>query len=128
MPRSRKISIVRWLVMCARGVFAVQRYLVTRILSTPRSTAQRRPGPGGPAADDQHVRLEESLEVHEQSLSLSTDVELHRTPGGVEHTAVRRGAGPVLVNSTTRLSLTPNTASRSRYSSPATKMWVTSVR
>src|SRR5664280_1471051 len=36
MPRSRKISIVRWLVMCALGVFAVHRYLVIIMLSTPR--------------------------------------------------------------------------------------------
>ena len=33
---SRKISIDRWLVMCARGVLAVHRYLVTMMLSTPR--------------------------------------------------------------------------------------------
>ena len=29
------ISTVRWLVMCARGVFAVQRYFVITMLSTP---------------------------------------------------------------------------------------------
>jgi hypothetical protein len=33
---SRKVSMARWLVMCARGVFAVHRYLVTMMLSTPR--------------------------------------------------------------------------------------------
>src|SRR6478735_1172632 len=36
MPRSRKISMVRWLVMCERGVFAVHRYFVIMTLSTPR--------------------------------------------------------------------------------------------
>src|SRR5215204_6479578 len=34
-PASRRTSIVRWLVMCARGVFAVQRYFVMHTLSTP---------------------------------------------------------------------------------------------
>ena len=34
-PMSRMISIVRWLVMCARGVFAVQRYFVMTMFSTP---------------------------------------------------------------------------------------------
>ena len=34
-PASRRISIVRWLVMCARGVFAVQPYFVTQTFSTP---------------------------------------------------------------------------------------------
>ncbi len=36
MPMSRKISMARWLVMWARGVFAVQRYLVIMIVGTPR--------------------------------------------------------------------------------------------
>jgi hypothetical protein len=34
-PRSRKISTVRWLVMWARGVLAVHRYLVITRWSTP---------------------------------------------------------------------------------------------
>ena len=33
-PRSRKISIARWLVMCARGVLAVHRYLVIMMFGT----------------------------------------------------------------------------------------------
>src|ERR1700744_2270953 len=36
IPRSRKISTVRWLVMWARGVFAVHEYLVITTCSTPR--------------------------------------------------------------------------------------------
>jgi hypothetical protein len=36
-PTSRMISTVRWLVMCARGVFESQRYLSTRTFSTPYS-------------------------------------------------------------------------------------------
>jgi hypothetical protein len=32
---SRMISTARWLVMCARGVFAVQRYFVMTRFSTP---------------------------------------------------------------------------------------------
>src|SRR3984957_2978600 len=36
-PRSRKISIARWLVMCARGVLAVHRYLVIMMFGTPRA-------------------------------------------------------------------------------------------
>ena len=49
MPRSRMISTVRWLVMCARGVLAVQRYLVITMWSTPRvarkSAAEAPAGP-----------------------------------------------------------------------------------
>ena len=49
MPRSRKISMVRWLVMCARGVFAVQRYLVIMMLLTPRLDRNRAAeAPAGP--------------------------------------------------------------------------------
>ena len=49
IPRSRKISTVRWLVMWARGVLAVQRYLVTTRCSTP-SVARVRAAvaPAGP--------------------------------------------------------------------------------
>src|SRR4051794_39684609 len=49
MPRSRKISIARWLVMCARGVFAVHRYFVIMMLGMPRlernSAAEAPAGP-----------------------------------------------------------------------------------
>lgn len=34
-PRSRKTSMVRWLVMCARGVLAIQPYLVASTVGTP---------------------------------------------------------------------------------------------
>jgi hypothetical protein len=49
MPRSRKISIARWFVMCARGVFAVQRYLVIMMLGTPSvDSARAAAPPAGP--------------------------------------------------------------------------------
>lgn len=49
IPTSRKISMLRWLVMCARGVFAVQRYLVTMMLRTPSSERNRAmEAPNGP--------------------------------------------------------------------------------
>ena len=49
MPRSRKISMVRWLVMCARGVFAVQRYLVIMMLLIPSVDRKRAAdAPAGP--------------------------------------------------------------------------------
>jgi hypothetical protein len=41
--------MVRWLVMCARGVFAVQRYLVIMMLLTPRLDRNRAAdAPAGP--------------------------------------------------------------------------------
>ncbi len=64
-PASRRISIVRWLVMCARGVFAVQRYFVMQTLSTPsvlRNSALAPPGRAAP--DDEDVGLQ-----HAHSLS-----------------------------------------------------------
>src|ERR1700722_9710973 len=45
MPRSRKISIVRWLVMCARGVLAVHRYFVIMMLLIPRVDRHRAAAP-----------------------------------------------------------------------------------
>ena len=53
-PTSRKISMVRWLVMCARGVFAVQRYLVIMMLSTPR--VDRNSAAEAPAGPDPTIR------------------------------------------------------------------------
>jgi hypothetical protein len=48
-PRSRKISTARWLVMCARGVFAVQEYLVMTMWSTPEvASARAAVAPAGP--------------------------------------------------------------------------------
>ena len=49
-PTSRKISMVRWLVMWARGVFAVQRYLVIMMLSTP--SVERNSAADAPAGPD----------------------------------------------------------------------------
>src|SRR5215475_4133668 len=50
MPMSRKTSIERWLVMCARGVLAVHRYLVTMMLSTP--SVDRNSAADAPAGPD----------------------------------------------------------------------------
>ncbi len=53
------ISTVRWLVMCARGVFAVQRYFViTMFVDAVRGEEQRGRAAGRPAADDQDVGLD----------------------------------------------------------------------
>src|SRR5438067_13869152 len=50
MPRSRKTSTVRWLVMWARGEFAVLGYFVTVMPSTPdRASSPLAVSPAGPA-------------------------------------------------------------------------------
>src|SRR5438270_8149042 len=50
MPRSRKTSRVRWLVMWARGEFAVPGYFVTVMASTPdRASSALAVSPAGPA-------------------------------------------------------------------------------
>src|SRR5450631_801330 len=49
IPRSRKISTVRWLVMWARGVFAVHEYLVMTMWSTPSvASVNAAVAPAGP--------------------------------------------------------------------------------
>jgi hypothetical protein len=50
MPRSRKISTVRWFVMCARGESAVPACFVTVMASTPWSASSAAAvNPAGPA-------------------------------------------------------------------------------
>src|SRR5205807_9417249 len=50
MPRSRKTSTVRWLVMWARGEFAVLGYFVTVMPLTPdRASSALAVSPAGPA-------------------------------------------------------------------------------
>ena len=49
MPMSRKTSIARWLVMCARGVLAVQRYFVIMMFGiTSVDSNSAAPAPAGP--------------------------------------------------------------------------------
>ena len=72
MPRSRKISIVRWLVMWARGVFAVQRYLVIMMFATPREERNR--AADEPAGPDHFFRMDEGgrfMEI-QQTVDTST--------------------------------------------------------
>ena len=69
-PASRRTSIVRWLVMCARGVFAVQRYFVMTTLSTP-SVLRNSPlaPPAGPLPT---MRTSVSSTAHLSSSAAST--------------------------------------------------------
>ena len=60
-PASRRTSIVRWLVMCARGVFAVQRYFVMHdVVDAQRAQEQRAGTAGRTAPDDEDVRLQDA--------------------------------------------------------------------
>ena len=80
---------------------------------------ERRTGSGRPAADHQHVGGQVRHDVFSRTMSNSTSAH-----GTVNSRPSGPGPGSRVANSTTRLSLTPKTASRSRYSSPATKMCV----
>src|SRR5699024_3162604 len=61
MPTSRKISMVRWLVICARGVLAVQRYLVIVMLGTP--SVDRKSAAAAPAGPDPTTKTSASTSL-----------------------------------------------------------------
>src|ERR1035438_2370077 len=69
MPRSRKISMVRWLVMCARGVLAVHLYLVIMMLGIPSVARHRAADP--PAGPDPTISTSVSTVPCGSSVSAS---------------------------------------------------------
>src|ERR1022692_2182628 len=69
MPRSRKISMVRWLVMWARGVLAVHLYLVIMMLGMPSADKHRAAQP--PAGPDPTISTSVSTVPCGSSVSAS---------------------------------------------------------
>src|SRR5690349_4311649 len=86
---SRKISMARWLVMCARGVFAVHRYLVIMTLGTPR--VDRNSAAADPAGPDPTISTSVST-VTDAGSSVSVWPSLNTGIG----TPPRAGRAPAL--------------------------------
>src|SRR4051794_6193561 len=89
MPMSRKTSMARWFVMCARGVFAVHRYLVIMMLGTP--SVDRKSAAADPAGPDPTMSTSVSIRMAAVSAVTRPDVDGCRLTRRIPETMADRG-------------------------------------